>query len=106
MAIGSYDGTVSLWVMDKFNDGLYEPLLLEDNQKWVMSLEFMSDGQLAVGSLEGQIKFWTLEPRKVADRLCEIIKDKYKTNSALNDSEFKQYLGTDVKRADVQPYCK
>jgi hypothetical protein len=52
------------------------------------------------------MKFWTLEPQKVADRLCEIIKNKHKNDSELNDLEFKQYLGTGIKKADIQPYCK
>jgi WD40 repeat protein len=107
MAVGSYDGTVSLWMISKFGDELYEPLLFEDNQKWVMSLEFVNNGnQLAVGHLDGKMKFWTLEPQKVADRLCEIIKNKHKNDSELNDLEFKQYLGTGIKKADIQPYCK
>jgi WD40 repeat protein len=108
IAVGSYDGTVSVWAMNEFKNGQYEPLVLQGGkQKWVMSLDFVNEGkQLAVGYLDGKIKFWSLYPKDIADELCKIIVEKHKKNSELTDDEFKHYLGTDIERDNITPYCK
>ncbi|MGB0862824.1 MAG: hypothetical protein ACPG19_04365 [Saprospiraceae bacterium] len=108
IAIGSYDGTVSVWALDEFKDGQYDPLILQGgDQKWVMSLDFVNEGkQLAVGYLGGKIKFWPLYPVNLADKLCEIIAEKHENDSELTDDEFKHYLGEDIERKSITPYCK
>ena len=106
MAIGSYDGTISVWMIDEFENELYEPLRLDNNQKWVTSLDFVDDGNhLVAGYSDGKIKFWSMNTKKLADKLCDILKAKYSITQ-LSDSEFKQYLGTGINRDDYTHYCK
>jgi len=107
MAVGSYDGTITVWTMSGFAKELYEPLVFDNDQKWVMSIEFLNRGtQLVAGYLDGKMKFWALSTSKVADKLCSLLTQKYSSNKQLSNSEFKQYLGDGIDRNDYPDYCK
>ncbi len=104
MAIGSLDGTASVWNIDQFRNELYEPLFLEDDETWVMSLDFTRGGkQLAVGYLDGKIRFWPLFSDKVAENLCEQIGQK---QFKMNVNEVEQYLGHGIQASHEKDYCK
>ncbi len=107
MALGSYDGTVTVWNLADFGNELYEPLIFDNDQKWVMSLEFINNGDhLAVGYLDGKMKFWALNTESVANELCALLTKKYPDSKQLTASELKQYLGDGIHKDDYKNYCE
>jgi len=72
LAAASYDGTVSLWEMSRYNsDASYQPTVLGGHGSWVLSLAFSNDSRnLLAGCQDGSIHFWNLNPENYADQLC------------------------------------
>ena len=104
VAVGSFDGSVSVWSLNKWNDKLYEPMVLE-NTKWVMSLTYSANqNQWIIGYADGSLKFWTSDSRTLANHLCELIQQNSNRNT-LTDDEFKKYFGDAIERKDYIEYC-
>ncbi|MDZ4678886.1 MAG: hypothetical protein SH848_02120 [Saprospiraceae bacterium] len=72
LAAASYDGTVSLWEMSRYNsDASYQPTVLDGHNSWVLSLAFSNDSHnLLAGCQDGSIHFWNLNPENYANQLC------------------------------------
>lgn len=105
MAIGSYDGSVTVWSLNEFKvNELYEPLNFSGGQKWVMSLAFVNEGkQLSVGYSDGKLKFWPLNTKEVAKQLCGSINNSF-DNSDFSKQQMIQYLGEDFTRKQFPKY--
>lgn len=102
MAVGSYDGMVSVWQLSEFKNGLYEPLMfeyhnVEGKNSWVTSLEFIENPddnehhQLVVGYFNGTIKFWGLEVQGVANDLRCALGDSFKGKLRFSEDEIEKY---------------
>jgi WD40 repeat protein len=116
MAVGSYDGTVSVWQLSKFTTGLYEPFMfeyhnVEGKNSWVTSLEFIENPddnehhQLVVGYFNGTIKFWGLEVQGVANDLRCALGDSFKGKLKFSDDEVEKYH-LKVDEFDVRNYVE
>ena len=84
MAVGNYDGTVSIWLLKEFKNRLYEPFLFDDKGTFVTSLEFVNNpsnknqNQLMVGYFDGTIKFWNMDINSLANDLQCVLEGKFK----------------------------
>ena len=102
MAVGSYDGTVSVWQLTEFSHGLYEPFMFEyhnaeGKNSWVTSLEFIENPddnehhQLMVGYFNGTIKFWGLEVESLANHVRCALGDDFKGKLKFTKAEVEKY---------------
>lgn len=72
LAVASYDGTVSLWDLDRYADPSYQPVLIDRHSTWVLSVAFAkSDEYLITGCQDGSLYFWNVKPANYAEFLCE-----------------------------------
>ncbi|MGB0984746.1 MAG: hypothetical protein ACPG19_11925, partial [Saprospiraceae bacterium] len=90
MAVGCYNGTVSIWDIERLTDNFFSPIVLDNNQKWVTALEFVNETmdsqyyQLMVGYSDGTFKFWNLDMQSLANEL------KCNANETFERKEFKK----------------
>lgn len=104
LAAASYDGTVSVWELEKYMDPSYLPMVFDQHNGWAMSVAFSNaEDRLIVGDQEGNLTFWNLDPAAYANLLCDIINSK--TNNRdykLSEAEWQTYFGSAV---DQDPLC-
>jgi WD40 repeat protein len=108
MAVGSYDGTVSIWIVDEFGNEFYTPFLLKNTDSWATSLIFINSGndlhyQLMVGYFNGTVKFWNLSIKTLANGLkCELANVEPLTIGE------KSQMGLNIEGFEIQNYveCK
>jgi WD40 repeat protein len=80
LAAGSYDGTVSLWDLQRFSEASYQPLMIDDLSSWVLAIEFSSDEDwIYIGTRSGMIHAFSLQPGFYARQLCETINEEAKS---------------------------
>lgn len=93
MAVGSYDGTVSVWDLQKWeaSRGDYQPLILDDHDDWVTTCTFLpGDNTLLSGSKLGTVKFWYLDPSAYSSVLCT------GRQWQPSDEEWREYIGDEL----------
>ena len=89
MAVGNYDGTVSIWSLSEFENKLYTPFLFDGKGTFVTSLKFVNtpsspdNNQLMVGYFDGTIKFWNMDINSLANNLQCVLKSKFKREKLL-----------------------
>lgn len=89
MASASNDGKVILWNTEDFN---LAPLILTDNEAWVMTLKFSASGkELFAGYRDGKLRKWptSIEP------LAKNVRNKINRN--LSIEEWQQYVAKDIE---------
>lgn len=71
LAVASYDGSVSLWDMTKYNDASYQPIIFDEMSSWAMTVAFANnDETLITGCKDGNLYFWNTNPDDYANYLC------------------------------------
>ncbi len=110
LAAASYDGTVSLWEMSRYNsDASYQPTVLDGHNAWVMSLAFSNDSQnLLAGCQDGSIHFWNLNPENYAKQLCMdlhgVLEDSNADRKRLEILQKKSIQQTDFDELTLEEY--
>ena len=97
MAVGNYDGKVSVWLLREFNNKLYEPFIFDDKGTFVTSLAFVNTinpahNQLIVGYFDGTIKFWNMDIDSLAKSLQCDLEKKYDRRQLLPKERDHYYL--------------
>jgi WD40 repeat protein len=86
LAVGSYDKKVSVWNMSKVVEPQYAPILFDDFDSWVTTLDFLASGNtLLVGSQKGKIRFLSLDLNEYAKRICQ------RLSRGMSASEWEKY---------------
>ena len=105
MAVGNYDGTVSIWILSEFNNKLYLPFIFDDNNTFVTSLKLIdtpsmpNHNQLMVGYFDGTIKFWNMDIGSLANSLQCILKSNFNKTEITKKERSDHYL-------DLQGFTK
>lgn len=74
LAVASFDGSVSVWDLEKYTEVSYQPMLFDIMDSWVYSIEFSPDSKhLLAGCKNGELYFWNLNPLDYARYLCNYI---------------------------------
>lgn len=67
------------------------PMLFDDHDDWVMTATFDHSGQKVItGSKDGFIRIWELDPKVLADRICQYV------DREMTMAEWKEYVGSEV----------
>lgn len=110
LAAASYDGTVSLWEMSRYNsDASYQPTVLDGHNSWVLSLAFSNDNRyLLAGCQDGSIHFWNLNPESYANQLCLDLRgaldDSIEERKGLEVRQKKSIQQTDFDELTLEEY--
>jgi WD40 repeat protein len=94
LAVASYDGSVSVWDMSRYEDASYQPMVFDDMSSWAMTVAFANnDETLITGCKDGNLYFWNTNPDDYADYLCSHLGDNEEVYIAqqkeLNDRQNK-----------------
>lgn len=74
LAMASYDGTVSIWDLERYADPSYQPVILDRHPSWVLSVAFAkSDEYIISGCQDGSLHFWNVQPEDYAAFLCQAL---------------------------------
>ena len=105
LAAASLDGRVTIWDLKiSENDPTYQPLLLEDHEGWATSVCFTPDEKfLLVGTKNGEVAFWNLEPRIYAEHLCNQLRINYLSPryDVMDTQDWRRFFGTEIKQQRV-----
>lgn len=105
LAAASLDGRVTIWdLKNSEKDPTYQPLLLEDHEGWATSVCFTPDERfLLVGTKNGEVAFWNLEPRVYAEHLCNQLRINYLSPryDQMDDEDWRRFFGTEIKQQRV-----
>lgn len=72
LAMASYDGTVSIWDLERYSDPSYQPVVFDRHPTWVLSVAFAkSDEYIISGCQGGSLHFWNVRPGDYAEFLCD-----------------------------------
>ncbi len=72
LSFASYDGTVSVWEIERLSDPSYLPMVFDLHDGWALSVAFSRDDRfLLVGDRNGSLNFWSLRPEDYAQRICQ-----------------------------------
>ena len=78
LATASYDGVVTVWNLAQLKNkgSFYQPLIINDLETWALSIAFSEDSNVIfVGTRNGDIRYWMLDPAYYAKALCENIQE-------------------------------
>jgi len=103
-AVGSLDGTASVWDYHKLDDPAYQPLILDDQEGWVLALAFVPNtSTLIVGDQTGQLHYWPLDPNLLAAKLCEQLRERGSgpAYDRLESEEWRRFFGD----LEPEPAC-
>jgi WD40 repeat protein len=99
------DGRATLWDLKvSENDPTYQPLLLEDHEGWATSICFSPDDRfLLVGTKNGEVAFWNLDPRVYAEHLCNQLRLRYLSPryDEMEPDDWRRFFGKDIKQQKV-----
>lgn len=71
LAVASYDGSVSIWDMSKYQEASYQPMLFDGMSSWATTVAFaQNDKTLITGCRDGSLYFWNTNPEDYANYLC------------------------------------
>lgn len=105
LAAASLDGRVSIWDLKiAETDPTYQPLLLEDHEGWATSACFTPDEKfLLVGTKNGEVAFWNLEPRVYAEHLCNQLRLNYLSPryDEIAPQDWRRFFGTTITQQKV-----
>ena len=105
LAAASLDGRVTIWDLEiSENDPTYQPLLLEDHEGWATSVCFTPDEKfLLVGTKNGEVAFWNLDPRVYAEHLCNQLRINYLSPryDQMDDKDWSRFFGKEIKQQRV-----
>ncbi len=88
MATSSYDGSVRLWHMDDLKT---LPVVFDDHGTWVTSVLFTKDDKYVIsGDKDGNIRKLPTDVKTLIDGYCGFL------SRELNQSEWNNYVGTDI----------
>jgi len=110
LAAASFDGTVSLWEISRYNsDASYQPTVLDGHNSWVLSLAFSNDSRnLLAGCQDGSIHFWNLNPENYANQLCLDLRgaldDSIEERKRLEVRQKKSIQQTDFDELTLEEY--
>ena len=102
MAVASFDGTVSVWDMNRYRNPSYLPMVFDFHEGWALSLAFSNDDRvLMVGDQQGSLTFWSLNPEDYSTKLCEDMRSWSRDRSkyTLPTAEWQRYFGDIEQRA-------
>lgn len=112
LAIASYDGSVSVWDMSRYNDAAYQPMVF-DMPSWVLSVAFAHDDDVLItGCKDGSIYFWNINPDDYANYLCSSLfdgradyaKKQEKVNRLQNKSGGRGIQHNEISKTDYERY--
>jgi WD40 repeat protein len=90
LATASFDHTVRIWSL---NHPYKQPILLEDHDDWVWSVEFsQNDRYLLAGCRDNLIRTWLLNIDKMAAMIC----NDDKINRNFTQEEWDKYVAEDI----------
>jgi len=90
LATASFDHSVRIWSLDQLNN---QPIILNDHDDWVWSVEFSSDDKyLLAGCRDNIVRTWLLDIDKMATMICE----DEKLNRNFTSKEWEDYVAIDV----------
>lgn len=93
MATASYDGTVRLWEVGKWNN---QPIVMDDHKDWVWSIAFTQDDKYLIsGSRDNLVLKYPTNPDFMKDILCEQMTNREFDN--FSELEWERYVADDVK---------
>jgi WD40 repeat protein len=99
------DGRATLWDLKIYeSDPTYQPLLLEDHEGWATSICFSPDERfLLVGTKNGEVAFWNLDPRVYAEHLCNQLRARYLSPryDEMESTDWRRFFGNDIKQQKV-----
>lgn len=105
LAAASLDGRVTIWdLVISENEPTYQPLLLEDHEGWATSVCFTPDEKfLLVGTKNGEVAFWNLDPRVYAEHLCNQLRLNYLSPryDEMDIQNWRRFFGTDIEQKRV-----
>jgi WD40 repeat protein len=110
MAVGCYNGTVSIWDIERLTDNFFSPIILDNNKSWVTALEFVNETmdsqyyQLMVGYSDGTFKFWNLDMQSLANELKCVANEAFERNN-FKKEEIETYR-LDTDEIKIKPYAK
>jgi WD40 repeat protein len=87
LAVASYDGTVSVWDLERYSDPSYQPVILDRHSGWVLSVAFAHNDEFVIsGCQDGSLYFWNVDPQQYAKFLCQLLEE---TGSAAREEQLK-----------------
>lgn len=87
LAVASYDGTVSVWDLQRYSDPSYQPVILDRHSGWVLSVAFAHNDEFVIsGCQDGSLYFWNVNPTQYAKFLCQLLEA---TGSAARQEQLK-----------------
>ncbi|MEZ4994658.1 MAG: hypothetical protein R2824_29840, partial [Saprospiraceae bacterium] len=87
LAVASYDGTVSVWDLQRYADPSYQPVILDRHSGWVLSVAFAHNDEFVIsGCQDGSLYFWNVDPVQYAKFLCQLLEQ---TGSAAREQQLK-----------------
>ncbi len=105
LAAASLDGRVTIWDLEiSENDPTYQPLLLEDHEGWATSVCFTPDEKfLLVGTKNGEVAFWNLDPHVYAEHLCNQLRINYLSPryDVMETQDWSRFFGKEIKQQRV-----
>lgn len=105
LAAASLDGRVTIWDLKiSETDPTYQPLLLEDHEGWATSVCFTPDEKfLLVGTKNGEVAFWNLDPRVYAEHLCNQLQINYLSPryDVMDTQDWSRFFGKEIKQQRV-----
>ena len=99
IAVASYDGTASLWLVNEMDvKPQYQPIIFDNDDSWIMSVAFSEkNGQVLLGNRDGEILFFNPDSSIYANEIC----NKLKRN--LNREEWGQFIGQSLNYRKTCP---
>lgn len=104
LSVASYDGTVTVWQIDRLDDPSYLPIVFDIHDGWAMSLAFSNDDRfLLVGDRNGSLTFWSLKPSDYANLICEELRNQYRNllEMQIDEVEWERLFGSNIEQINL-----
>ncbi len=111
LAVASFDGSVSVWDLNKLHEASYQPMIFDEMSSWAMTVAFANNNRtLITGCRDGSVYFWNTNPDDYAQYLCtnlEETKDVFiAQQKELNERKKTAVLGVRHNELEKDTYIK